>query len=133
MEIALLVFAVWLAGSYATALAEGWHLLAAEHPLTHKVGGRRWRLLFARLGLCWGLLTLGASDEGLVLVAFPLWRPGRRPVLIPWRHVRFVDGGSYWSTLVVGKPRITLRVTPYVADEIREYAGRAGPRPNERQ
>ncbi len=118
----LVVLAMWLVGSYVTAIAQGWHLLSAEHPLTHHVGGRRWRLVDARLGFGVGLLTLGASAEGLLLIAFPLWRPGRPPILVPWTEVRFITCGFYWSTFIIGTPRVTLRIPPVVADEIRRYA-----------
>ncbi len=81
---------IWVAIMWASARIAGWSDLARAYPATRPFGGGLWRWQFIGLRYYWGygLVTVGASSEGLYLSLLAFGEPqGHHPILIPWTEV----------------------------------------------
>ena len=106
LVMAILVV-TWVAIMWASSRIAGWSDLARAYPVTRPFGGNRWRWQFIALRYYWGygLVTVGASSEGLYLSVLAFGEPqGHDPILIPWTEV------------TVGRPE---RMTAFYQAELR--------------
>ena len=85
----------WLGLMYASSVLGGWSTLARVYRGTQPFKGRVWHGQFVAMRHYWGygLISVGASSEGLHLSVFVLGRMQFHPALfIPWRDV--TSGGA---------------------------------------
>lgn len=77
-------FVVWLVGSVF-----GWGRLASRYPARESFPGTPHRFKSGKVGLAnySGVLTVGASADGLYLAVLFPFRPGHPPLFIPWADV----------------------------------------------
>ena len=88
--IAIAGAGIWLVLMYASAVLGGWSTLARAYHGTQPFEGRLWHGQFVAMRHYWGygLITVGASSEGLHMSPYVLGRLQFHPALfIPWRDV----------------------------------------------
>jgi hypothetical protein len=91
LQFAAFFVVMWITVSISLSTIGGWRRLAEYYRLNTPFAGTKWHFRsasFRRFVGYNGVLTVGASPEGLYLsVLFP-FRIGHPPLLIPWQHVR---------------------------------------------
>ena len=87
----LLIFAVfWIALMFFSARVGGWKDLARVYRASRPFEGTRWLFQFIAMRYYWGygLVTIGASSEGLSLSVLAAGEvQGHPPLFIPWAEV----------------------------------------------
>jgi hypothetical protein len=81
---------VWTLALYLIALTGGWRLLAKRFRAQGAFLGQKWKMQSARMR--WNVqynnaLTVGATQAGLFLVPFVLFRTGHPALFIPWIEI----------------------------------------------
>ena len=90
----------FLLSSTDVAYRNGWNALAERYRTKSRPKGPTLDHEVTRIGLIQegGLTRLIVADEGLVLIAVPLFRIGRPALLIPWRDIGWVrERKELWS------------------------------------
>ena len=88
--IAVAGAAIWFVVMYASSVLGGWSTLARAYRGTPPFKGRLWHGQFVAMRHYWGygLITVGASSEGLHMSLYVLGPLQHHPALfIPWRDV----------------------------------------------
>lgn len=84
----------WSGALFLAAVFSGWAELARQYRLNKRYEGRKWYFCSAHFGPSFfgvsygGILTAGATGDGLYLAVILPFRPGHPPLFIPWDHVR---------------------------------------------
>jgi len=91
----LIAFAVvfiffWSEVSLLVSLISGWFQMAKFYGFSGSFKGNQWRGETLRMGsleLYKSSVKTGIEDQVLYLAVFPLFRPGHKPLLIPWSDI----------------------------------------------
>ena len=122
--------ALWSFIFLILATLGGWRRLAESYRLEGDFNGSLWGWRSARMrfGVNYGsCLTFGASDQGLMMRVFPLFRIGHPALFFPWSDVRAVAReGWVFKYIDLGfsrAPDVTIRI-PYQLGALLLQAGR---------
>jgi hypothetical protein len=124
----LLFFAVvwWLVLSIIANLG-GWASLAKQFPATDAATGRKYGWQSGRFNWCDynGCITIRVTDAGLRISMPPPFRPGHRPMFLPWSALHVIEVCDRWYgryvTIDVGSPVVARIRLPL---KIMDAAGR---------
>ncbi len=93
-QVLLVVFlamaVMWVVIMWACSRIAGWSKLACCYTAAQPMGRTRWLWQFVALRHYWGygLITVGASAQGIYLSLLALGRvQGHRPLFVPWEEV----------------------------------------------
>jgi hypothetical protein len=94
---------IWTGVCVLLAYVARWPALAARFPAPGPPQGTPLHGQLTGMGLIRdNVSTLHVSPQGLYMTAMILFRPGRRPVLVPWDQVKYVSPGiSLWGRVYV--------------------------------
>lgn len=120
-------FAVlWCVFSWLIGRIGKWSFLAEKYPATLKPNGQFYHFRSAGIGLAnyGNCLTVGVTSRGLYFDIFFLFKPGHKPILIPWNQIKFLKKMFFKRVkLQIGEPKI---VDVDVSVKIFEEAKRKG-------
>ncbi|MFO0797224.1 MAG: hypothetical protein U0804_07080 [Gemmataceae bacterium] len=118
LPLALLGFVVWwCALIWSVSWWTGWRTLARHYHLRAPFPGRVYR--FQHISFGWsgysGCSTVGSNADGLYLAVILPFRPGHRPLFIPWTEVRSAEFvrtwyGSWLELRTAAAPWVRLRL-----------------------
>ena len=133
LVIAFLVFFVgmWLLILNVLAAIGGWRSLAASYAFDAPIEGESFSLRSANIGpVNYGsCLRFTASRSGLVMsILFP-FRPGHRPLFIPWEDVAATSHRGwvfqYVDLRFSKQPQVRVRISRRLAERVVASSGRA--------
>ena len=115
---------LWILVCLPLAQLGGWSRLTLHYRAQTDFSGRKWEFQSGRLR--WaryrGCLTIGASDRGLYLAVFSVFRVGHPPLFIPWSEITTSEhkGGlfAYRDFAFAKTPAIKLRLLQGLGDQI---------------
>ncbi len=116
--------AIWCGVVALLAVVGGWSRLAAVYRAEGEYAGPIWYMQTARLGFTRykGVLTAGATPEGLYLAVMPLFRIAHPPLWIPWDEIEVIEQagllGVSRAFRFAQKPEIILFMFPNLSDKL---------------
>jgi hypothetical protein len=112
---------LWIGVCVLLAYVARWPALAARFPAPGPPQGTALPGQVTGIGLVRdNVTTLHVSPQGLYMTPMILFRPGRKPVLVPWAQVKYVSPGiSLWGRVYVldlgGVTTLRVRENGYAA------------------
>ena len=103
---------LWCFVLWIVSWVSGWRRLAEHFGTAFEFRGDVVAFVSARIGIAnySGMLTVGASEEGLYLVPIRIYRLFHRPILVPWTEIAAdVRGRPRWPRV-----RLTFPASPGV-------------------
>jgi hypothetical protein len=126
------VFVWWCVLIWSIAWWTGWRSLAHHYHHSGPFHGRTHR--FQQISFGWsgysGCVTVGSNADGLYLAVILPFRPGHRPLFIPWSEVRSADVvrswyGSWLELRTAAAPWVRVRLTERLGKLVAADANRA--------
>lgn len=115
----------WVVVSILISRISGWADLAERYSFDGSFEGKRWRFVSARMRWKTGynnVMTVGSNAKGLYLAMFLLFRPGHRPLFIPWHDIttRTVQGTlmTYTEIRFARVPSLFIRLPRRIAEKV---------------
>ncbi|MDI6763535.1 MAG: hypothetical protein QME83_10965 [Thermodesulfobacteriota bacterium] len=112
----------------------GWSTLAYFYRFPGEFVGQRWRFQSGQLRWYLGYnncLTIGASESGLYLSVFFLFRIGHPSLFIPWGDISANTQKSFWGRHMEFRFKqaqmIPLRVSLQLGEKVITASGHSGP------
>lgn len=108
--VVILVLGVWCLALMAMSTMGGWAAVAARFPCTGSPAGQNFYAQAARFG--WvdynGCVSIRVCRDGLRIATMWPFRPGHRPLFIPWSQLHVVGVMDRWwkkvATIDIGSP-----------------------------
>jgi hypothetical protein len=113
-----LFLGLWGGLSLAIAALGGWRRIASSYCASSEPVGRRYFMQQCNVGFIryGNYTTIHTSPEGIHVAVLFVYRPGHRPLFIPWdaiRHAKVVRGfGIVRVQFEIGSPRIASMKLP---------------------
>ena len=121
----LMFAALWTGISVLVSRIGGWHVLALRYRTSQPFTGQRFWMKSA--GMRWGAsyrscVNLAATQEGMFLSVFPMFRIGHSPLFIPWSEISWAAQESWFMKAVrfefQGAPGVPLLLSRSLAREV---------------
>lgn len=110
----------WIAVCFAISYCGGWWALSNSYPSAAGEIKKRWSFQSGMMRMMTGYggcLNFGATERSLVLSILLLFRPGHRPLHIPWEDIE-MDRYTPW--LMTPRIRLRFKKVPGIPLIIRE-------------
>ncbi|QDU22485.1 hypothetical protein [Urbifossiella limnaea] len=122
----------WVVLIWSVSWWTGWRTLAHHYHLAGPFHGHTHR--FQHVSLGWsnygGCVTVGSNADGLYLAVMLPFRPGHRPLFIPWVEIKSAEFvrkwyGSWLEFRTAAAPWVRLRLTERLGKRVAADANRA--------
>ncbi|HKR66909.1 MAG TPA: hypothetical protein VJZ00_24495 [Thermoanaerobaculia bacterium] len=116
----------WIGIAYVISFMGGWGALAAQYPAPDDlVTDRNWNFRSARLRANTrynGAISIGTNPRGIRFSMIFLFRPGHKPIFVPWGDVTVTSEKRWLQTFTVFHfarvPDVTIALWPELARDI---------------
>ena len=108
----------WIAIVYLISVMSGWQALASKYATQAEPPSQLKTMAGGMVGLSRynGTLNVGLSDQGVYLSVIFLFKPGHKPLLIPWSEISEVKQIDYFFQkmykIKVGQPKVATLTLP---------------------
>ncbi len=120
----IIFVAIWCGVVALLSVVGGWSRLASVYRAEGEYTGPIWHFQTVRMGMTRyrGVLTAGATPEGLYLAVMPLFRVAHPPLWIPWNDVEIIEQagllGLSRAFRFAQKPEIVLFMLPNLSEKL---------------